>query len=170
MGIGDRDFDRYNREQLVLSVAESVFPWLTYITKTSYISRRRKLNPLANCDDDIPAFHCQRLYKIRYFGVEFALYAPIASCITYEPKFCVILTLCWILLAWERTFCAFRLVWSILVNHGSAFGKVVIATFESSIYVVHGCSEGGHLLMGSDTLDKEPEFIVVHQSFLISTN
>ncbi|OUC45791.1 hypothetical protein D917_08216 [Trichinella nativa] len=60
-------------EQLVLSVAERVFPWLTYITKTSYISRRRKLNPLANCDDDIPAFHCQRLYEIRYFGVEFVI-------------------------------------------------------------------------------------------------
>ncbi|KRX56486.1 hypothetical protein T09_10316 [Trichinella sp. T9] len=81
------------QEQLVLSVAESVFPWLTNVSAcapvdatvlhavgtsrpcfiTSYISRRRKLNPLANCDDDIPAFHCQRLYKIRYFGVEFVI-------------------------------------------------------------------------------------------------
>ncbi|KRY39586.1 hypothetical protein T01_15029 [Trichinella spiralis] len=40
---------------------------------TSYIGRRRKLNPSANCDDDIPAFHCQRLYEIRYFGVEFVI-------------------------------------------------------------------------------------------------
>ncbi|KRX26331.1 hypothetical protein T07_11953 [Trichinella nelsoni] len=129
-----------------------------------------------------------------HFSVQAALHAPVASCITHVPKFRVIFTLCWILLAWERTFCAFRLVWSSCQPtlpsiqkscdsscchkttpisqppFFSAFGKVVIATFGSSIYVVHGSSEGGHLLMVSDTLDKEPEFIVVHQPFLIGTN
>ncbi|KRZ06750.1 hypothetical protein T11_1669 [Trichinella zimbabwensis] len=60
-------------EQLVLSVAESVIPWLTCVTKTNHISRRSKLNPSASRDDDIPAFYCQRWYEILYYEVEFVI-------------------------------------------------------------------------------------------------
>ncbi|KRX95895.1 hypothetical protein T4E_12403 [Trichinella pseudospiralis] len=79
-------------------MAESVFPWLTCITKyvsacapvdatvlyvvdencfpllqTNHISRRSKLNPSASRDDDMPAFHCQRCYEILYYEVEFVI-------------------------------------------------------------------------------------------------
>ncbi|KRY89527.1 hypothetical protein T4D_2441 [Trichinella pseudospiralis] len=50
----------------------------------------------------------------------------VASCITYLLQFCVILTLCWTVLAWKRMFCASKHIYTScqayhrLRNHATA--------------------------------------------------